>query len=107
MPFHSNRRFVTSALVAESLAVKAALHTAVNQGVQHLKVFSDSKTLISLLNKQEMDVSICNILRDISLLASSFDVISFQFIPRTANSAADAFAKSALSELQNLPLPEV
>lgn len=104
--FTSNRRFVSSALVAESLAVKAALLSAANQGVQRLKVFSDSKTLISLIIKRESNVTVGNILCDISQLASSFAVISFHFIPRTANSAADALAKLALFELQNLPLIE-
>lgn len=50
VPFQLNRRFFTSTLVAEALAVKATLITASNLGVQHIKVFSDSKILISLLN---------------------------------------------------------
>lgn len=104
--FTSNRRFVSSALVAESLAVKAALLSAANQGVQRLRVFSDSKTLISLIIKRKSNVTVGNILCDISQFASSFAVISFHFIPRTANSATDVLAKLALFELQNLPLIE-
>ncbi|KAH0853362.1 hypothetical protein HID58_093274 [Brassica napus] len=44
----SKRRSVSSALVAEALALKAAITEAANRGIDSLRVFSDSKTLISL-----------------------------------------------------------
>lgn len=45
----SHWRLVSSALVAEALAVKAALTAAVSSHVLSLNVFSDSKTLVLLL----------------------------------------------------------
>ena len=53
----SHRRFVPSALVAEALAVKAAMTAALLSHVCSLVVFSDSKSLIKLLNTQGLDVA--------------------------------------------------
>lgn len=104
--FSSNRRFVPSALVAEALAVKAALSMAAARGIQHIKVFSDCKNLVSLINKKERDISVVNVLSDVTLLVCSFSSVSFHFIPRLENAAADSLAKLALLELQNSPLSE-
>ncbi|KAF2541148.1 hypothetical protein F2Q68_00031707 [Brassica cretica] len=53
----SHRRFVPSALVAEALAVKAAMTAALLSHVCSLVVYSDSKSLIKLLNTQGLDVA--------------------------------------------------
>lgn len=100
----SHRRFVTSALVAEALAVKAAVSAAVSSHVSSLQVFSDSKALIFLLKSQGQDVALKGILHDIHLLAQSFTSISFIFIPRLANAQADSLAKSALYHLRSSTL---
>ncbi|WZZ92349.1 hypothetical protein YC2023_120928 [Brassica napus] len=100
----SHRRYVPSALVAEALAVKAALTAAVSSHVSCLNVFSDSKALILLLKSQGKDVIMKGILHDIRILALSFESISFFFIPRVANSVADSLAKSALYSLPS-PVP--
>lgn len=97
----SHRRFVSSALVAEALAVKAVVSAAVSSHVSSLQVFSNSKALILLLKSQGQDVSMKGILHDIHLLAQSFTSISFVFIPRLAKSQADSLAKSALYHLHS------
>ena len=97
----SHRRFVTSALVAEALAVKAVVNAAVSSHVSSLIVYSDSKALILLLNSQGQDVALKGILHDIHQLAQSFTSISFKFIPRLANAHADSLAKSALYYLRS------
>lgn len=53
----SHRCFVPSALVAEALAVKAAMTAALSSHVCSLVVYSDSKSLIKLLNTQGLDVA--------------------------------------------------
>lgn len=58
----SHRRFYPSALVAEALAVKAALETAASCYVSCISVFSDSKNLISLLKNQGNDVVLKGVL---------------------------------------------
>lgn len=97
----THRRFVSSALVAEALAVKAAVTTAVQFHVSSLTVNSDSKNLILLLKTQGQDVALRGVLHDIHVLSQSFTSISFNFIPRLANSQADTLAKTALFALSS------
>ncbi|KAL0692388.1 hypothetical protein Bca4012_059568 [Brassica carinata] len=107
LPFQSNRRFASSVLVAEALAVKAALLKASTLRAQRINVFSDSKVLMSLINRREMDISVRNVLLDIFSLSHSFVSVSFHFIPRVGNAAADSLAKAALFYLKNIPPSEV
>ena len=100
----SKRRSVSSALVAEALALKAAITEAANRGIDSLRVFSDSKTLISLLATKKNNIWIQGTLFDIHHLSSSFSSISFCFIPRVGNAIADTLAKAALRSLNNSPL---
>lgn len=93
----SHRRCVSSALVAEALAVKAAITAAVSHHVSSLTVNSDSKNLILLLKTQGQDVVLRGLLHDIHVLASSLASISFVFVPRLANVQADLLAKAALA----------
>lgn len=92
----SHRRFVPSALVAEALAVKAALSAALSSHVSSIQIHSDSKTLISLLKTRGKDVALKGVLYDISVLARSFTSISFIHVSRLANVEADLIAKAAL-----------
>lgn len=91
----SNRTFIGSALMAEALAVKAALTAALSTGFRKLECFSDSKSLVSLLSSNSSAVEIQGILHDIVILSGSFESISFSFIPRVNNVIADGLAKSA------------
>lgn len=93
----SHRLFVSSALVAEALAVKAAVATAVSHYVSSLTINSDSKTLVMLLKTQGQDVNLRGVLHDIYVLARSLTTISYHFVPRVMNSQADTIAKTALS----------
>lgn len=78
--------------MAEVLAVKAAMTAAIFSHVCSLRVYSDSKSLIKLLNSQDRDVSLKGVVHDISCLARSFESISFAFVPRLANCDADFIA---------------
>ncbi|CAL9242855.1 unnamed protein product, partial [Arabidopsis halleri] len=92
----ANHKFVGSALIAETLAVKFALLDAQSAGFHKLKVFSDCKVLISLLNTGNSNVDLRSLLHDIRDLNVSFTSICFQFVPRLKNVLADRLAKSAL-----------
>ena len=92
----SYRRYVPSALVAEALAVKAAITAAISSHVSSIRVYSDSKNLVSLLKNQGQDVVLKGVLHDINVLARSFSSISFIFVPRLKNVEADLLAKAAL-----------
>ncbi|CAL9216766.1 unnamed protein product, partial [Arabidopsis halleri] len=73
----SSRPFVPSALAAEALAVKQALLSALDHELFHLQVFSDSQTLVRLLNAKESTVELRGILFDISFLRLRFISLSF------------------------------
>ncbi|CAE6050810.1 unnamed protein product [Arabidopsis arenosa] len=92
----SSRPFVSSALVAESLALKAAISAALALGVSRVACFSDCQELMLLLNAEGHANEIDGILEDIKLLILNFLSVSFHFIPRVENSEADLLAKSAL-----------
>lgn len=92
----SNRSHVASPLVVETLAVKAALLDAVDNGFLQLTLFSNSKTLVNLLNSSSSTLELQSILFDIRVLSRRFESISFSFIPRAGNVIADSLAKSAL-----------
>lgn len=102
--FSSKRRSVSSALVAEALALRAAVSTAANRGIDSLMVFSDSKSLITLLSTKKNNVWIQGLLADIHSLSKTFSFLSFNFIPREGNVLADTLAKTALVSLANSPL---
>lgn len=90
---------VASALSREALALRAAFRDVSSRNPESVLVKSDSKTLVGLINTNSMVNELVGLLHDIRVLASSLHVVSFQFIPRTANMLADAKARTALASL--------
>lgn len=101
-----SKRYVGSALMAEALALKAALENAKQRGLDDLRCFSDSRSLVSMLTVNSSTVELQGILHDIRVLSSSLKSISFCFIPRSENVLADGLAKSALRVCINSPMVE-
>ncbi|ESQ33256.1 hypothetical protein EUTSA_v10005465mg [Eutrema salsugineum] len=97
-----SRRLVTSALAAEAWAIWESLIISVDHGFDEIQVLSDSQVLVNLLNSQEMHTDIHAIVTDIRLLALSFSVISFSYVPRSLVAEADMLAKEALQTLMYL-----
>ena len=102
--YSSTRRSVSSALVAETLALKAAISSAASCGIDSLEVFSDSKGLITLINTKKNNVWIQGILFDIHSLSNSFSKLSFHFTPRVGNTLPDSLAKAALLFFASSPM---
>uniref|UniRef100_A0A0D3E644 RNase H type-1 domain-containing protein n=1 Tax=Brassica oleracea var. oleracea TaxID=109376 RepID=A0A0D3E644_BRAOL len=96
------RPYVASALKAETLALKTSIEEAVKLDIKDLACLSDSKGLIALLNGGSSVISLQGILHNIGVLSDSLDSISFSFIPRLCNEAADQLAKNTLF---NFPPP--
>ncbi|XP_033139461.1 uncharacterized protein LOC103848971 [Brassica rapa] len=88
---------VSSAIMAEAIAVHRAVSNAVFSNVRSLAVLSDSSSLIKLLKAGEHLPELFGIMFDIYHYVSLFEVISFSFISRNFNSEADLVAKSALA----------
>ena len=89
--------FVSSPLMAETLAVSTAMTFALLHGIDSIiSLFSDSQILIKTLNRQEKKLEIYGVLCDIYHLSLSFKLVKFVFIPRAANVRAVSIAKQAL-----------
>lgn len=98
-----SRPFVSSALMGEALAMRAAIMIAFTSNVRSLTIRSDSLALINLVKAKESRPELFGILFDVYHFSNLFDVISFVFTPRLCNTAADAVAKTALVALNNSP----
>lgn len=95
----SNRFFVSSALMAEALAMREALKKAKDSKLQSLQILSDSQVLVLALREGRDMNEIAGVLQDIRNLATLFCPISFTFVPRLENLQADALASSGLNRL--------
>ncbi|WZY83148.1 hypothetical protein YC2023_029532 [Brassica napus] len=95
------RKVVASALVAEALALRAALQDAGTREIQDLICLSDSKSLITLITGRSSVIALKGILHDIDVLSRTFASISFKFVPRNCNATADRLAKDALFALSS------
>ncbi|KAF3599253.1 hypothetical protein F2Q69_00039276 [Brassica cretica] len=104
---HYSCRFISSALMAEAIAVRSAVMKAASSNIRSLTVYSDSQVLISMIKTKETRPALYGILFDIFYFSSLFETISFMFIPRLENSEADLVAKSALAAVDNLSVDGV
>lgn len=96
----SSYRFISSTLVGEALALKAALVGASSSEIRNINMYFNSQSLVMLLNSDGVINELKSILFDIRCLMSSFSLsIHFMYVPRTANKLADTLAKSALRSL--------
>lgn len=95
----ATEQFVASVIQGEALAIKAGLQEASLHGFSTVAIKSDSKTLIELLRSGKVTNELVGLLHDIRSLAANLVSVTFQFIPRSANTVADEMAKSALSTL--------
>lgn len=89
--------FVSSLLMAESLAVRSALCSALNLGAQAVRLNSDCQVLTKAINSKTPLVEIHGPLLDILELVLLFQSFQCCFIPRSSNILADSLAKEALA----------
>ncbi|XP_013674020.2 uncharacterized protein LOC106378438 [Brassica napus] len=87
---------VNSPLVAEALALRAGLISAVTLELPKLKMLSDNATLIRAINNDAQIKEIYGIVKDIQQIASVFVEITFNHVPRSFNGEADCLAKLSL-----------
>lgn len=76
-----SRPFVSSALMAEALAIRSAVMMAASSNIRSLTVLSDSQTLIKLLKTKESRPALVGIIFDIYHFSSLFDSITFVYVP--------------------------
>lgn len=88
--------FISSALIAEGLAMREAMAACKLKGLRKVRFESDSSQLITAINRNEPPLELYGIVQDIVCLARDFEIASFFWIPRLKNVNADLLAKSAL-----------
>ncbi|XP_018453439.1 uncharacterized protein LOC108824501 [Raphanus sativus] len=92
---------ISSALMAEAIAIRSAVMYAAASNVKVLMILSDSLSLVKLLKEKNSVPALFGIAFDIYHFSATFDSVSFRFIPRLSNVEADTVAKSALSLLNH------
>lgn len=87
---------IGSPLIAEALALRSAIISAVNCEIKHLKMFCDNATLIRAITNKTHASEIFRIVKDIQQMISAFVELSFSHLPRLQNIDADLLAKQTL-----------
>ncbi|KAJ4911041.1 Uncharacterized protein Rs2_05662 [Raphanus sativus] len=94
---------IGSPLIAEALALRSAILSAVDREITHLKLFSDNKTLIRTISNDTQVSEIFGIVKDIQQMTSAFVAITFSHISRLHNCDADFLAKQTFHLSLKLP----
>lgn len=94
--FKRREEWVSSALMAEGIAMREAVLYCAEAGMKKVKFESDSLQLIKVLNTGSPVTELYGVAADILSLGTSFEFVSFSWIPRERNSVADSLAKDAL-----------
>ncbi|EOA36548.1 hypothetical protein CARUB_v10011649mg [Capsella rubella] len=89
--------FVSSPLMAESLACRSVVLDAISLGAEHFLLESDCQQLVGAINARIALPEVHGIISDIFLCISRFSSFVCRFIPRSANGVADSLAKHCLS----------
>nr|VDC90399.1 unnamed protein product [Brassica rapa] len=91
--FSATASSVASPLAAETLALRNAMISALQCGINALLIFSDSQILTNLVNSRGRHLEIAVLL---NLLSALFTAVEFKFIPRLVINRADLVARQAL-----------
>lgn len=84
--------------------MREPLLQACQKGFSTLTVYSDAQTLVRAINDGKPLKGLFGIIHNILQLCLEFSVISFVYIFRSNNSAADALAKCVFSVSASNPL---
>ena len=88
---------VFSPLMGEALALRAGLEKCREMGIYQVKCESDSKLLINSIKNGNALPELYGVVADILCIANEFASISFVWISRENNRAADVLAKQSLN----------
>ncbi|XP_013624886.1 PREDICTED: uncharacterized protein LOC106331086 [Brassica oleracea var. oleracea] len=92
----SNQLHVSSACMAEALAVREALLHASSLGFTKIWLRSDSQVIMRAINQKRGPTELFGVLSDIVSLSSSFQLCCFSFLPRDLNGLANSIDKAQL-----------
>lgn len=87
---------VSSALMAEGLAIREALSHARHLGITKIWLQSDSLSLVKAINSISKPMKLYGVLSDIEVLSASFSFCCISFVPREENGSTDMLVKACL-----------
>ncbi|KAF3522592.1 hypothetical protein F2Q69_00050236 [Brassica cretica] len=88
---------ISSACMAEALAIRQALLSAIDLNINHICLRSDSQVLVRALESGRRPIDLYGVLSDIVTVSlSSFTSCFFTFVSRDFNWHADSYAKARL-----------
>ncbi|KAF2606193.1 hypothetical protein F2Q68_00043422, partial [Brassica cretica] len=95
--FSLPERFVNSPLLAEGLALRAAILHCRELAIPRIRCESDSSQLVKALTEDGSFAELYGVVADIKSISSSFEFVFFTWISRESNRVADSLAKQVLS----------
>lgn len=87
---------ISSACMAEALAIRHALLNARDLHINNIWLRSDSQVLIKAISSERRSIELYGVLSDIASISSSFSSCRFSFLKRELNGPADSYAKLCL-----------
>ncbi|KAH0737421.1 hypothetical protein KY290_036126 [Solanum tuberosum] len=96
-------QFVGKVMIAEAIVIRKALEFAINKGWKRVKILSDAKNVVDMIQKRvttswEIEV-LCE---DIWKISSMFNHVEFIYISRSVNKIADKLARYSISLLKEI-----
>ncbi|KAH0773751.1 hypothetical protein KY290_010888 [Solanum tuberosum] len=96
-------QFVGKVMTTEAIAIRKALKYAISKGWKRVKILSDAKNVVDMIQKRvttswEIEV-LCE---DIWKLSSMFNHVEFIYISRFVNKIADRLARYSISLLKEI-----
>ncbi|CAA7055911.1 unnamed protein product [Microthlaspi erraticum] len=92
---------VSSAIEAEFQALIISMQNCWCQGYRHIIFEGDSRNVVDLVNKSSLNFGLFNWIREVWSWMSKFEDISFTWVPREGNKAADLLATRNLTNHSN------
>ncbi|CAL9224803.1 unnamed protein product, partial [Arabidopsis halleri] len=89
--------YVSSPLMAECLAIRSALFTALDFGIQFLSLQTDCQVLAKAISTKNLLMEVHGVLSDIFICIAQFKGFICSFVSRAANVEADSLAKATLA----------
>ncbi|KAG7543566.1 Endonuclease/exonuclease/phosphatase [Arabidopsis thaliana x Arabidopsis arenosa] len=89
--------YVSSPLMAECLAIRSALFTALDFGIQFLSLQTDCQVLAKAISAKNLLLEVHGVFSDIFICIAQFKGFICKFVSRAANVEVDALAKATLA----------
>ncbi|XP_016458490.2 uncharacterized protein LOC107782157 [Nicotiana tabacum] len=98
----SSIQYVGKPMTAEAIAIRKALECAITLGWKSVKILSNAKNVVDMIQKQVATSWEIEVLCEEWKLSSMLDHVEFLYIPRKLNKVAHSLAKFSISLLKDI-----